>query len=66
MFKPGDKLKEGTVCKVDEAGVWVGRALDPGEGIPVGGEVFTFNHGRAFLHASQGAIAAARLHKAGK
>lgn len=62
-MKPGDRLVGGTVCKVTDDGVYLGREAKQGEECPAFHTEYKFDGGRrAFLSDDQGPHSAERGH----
>ena len=62
-MKPGDRLVGGTVCKVTDEGVYLGREAAAGEECPPGHTEHDFGGGRrGFLSIEQGPHSAERGH----
>jgi hypothetical protein len=62
--KPGDRYKEGIVCKITDAGVYLGREAEKDETCPANHKEYEFGGTRVILSDDQGPIDTANLHRA--
>lgn len=62
--KLGDRYKEGIVCKITDAGVYLGREAEKDEACPANHKEYDFDGTRVILSDDQSALDTAILHRA--